>query len=244
MPDHRLSRREILAASAALAATTPAQARTYRGEMPWAPATADAPRPADPGPYQYFTPDEAAFIEAAVARLIPADELGPGAKEVGVPTFLDRQLNGSYGRADRWYMLGPWRAGTATQGYQSRLSPAQMYRFAIKAIDAAVRGEHQDKAFAALGPDDQDKILGGLEKDDIKLEGVSGKAFFELLLQNTIEGFFADPLYGGNRDMAAWKMIGFPGARYDYRDYVGKHGERFPLPPVSIQGRPDWNPKG
>jgi gluconate 2-dehydrogenase gamma chain len=43
--------------------------------------------------------------------------------------------------------------------------------------------------------------------------------------------------------MAAWKMIGFPGARYDYRDYVKKHGEQFPLPPVSLYGRPAWNPE-
>ena len=50
-------------------------------------------------------------------------------------------------------------------------------------------------------------------------------------------GFFADPIYGGNRDMCAWKMIGFPGARYDYRDWVGRHNERYPHPPVSIGGR-------
>ena len=49
-------------------------------------------------------------------------------------------------------------------------------------------------------------------------------------------GFFADPIYGGNRDMVAWKMIGFPGARYNYLDWVERHNERFPLPPVSIDG--------
>jgi gluconate 2-dehydrogenase gamma chain len=54
------------------------------------------------------------------------------------------------------------------------------------------------------------------------------------MLQNTMEGFFADPLYGGNRNMASWKMIGFPGARYDYRDHIDKHNVRYPRPPVSI----------
>jgi gluconate 2-dehydrogenase gamma chain len=49
--------------------------------------------------------------------------------------------------------------------------------------------------------------------------------------------FFADPVYGGNRDMAAWKMIGFPGARYDYRDWIDRHNERYPHPPISIAGR-------
>src|SRR5438309_1210176 len=71
--------------------------------------------------------------------------------------------------------------------------------------------------------------------------GVEAKAFFTLLLQNTIEGFFADPLYGGDRDMVGWKLIGFPGARYDYRDFVSRHGQPYPLPPVAIGGRPEWN---
>jgi len=209
--------------------------------MPWSPATAYPPSPVQHGGYQFFSAEEARFIEAATARFIPADDLGPGAKELGVPTFIDRQLAGAYGRAQRWYMLGPWRPGTETQGYQSRLTPAQMYRFAIKAINEYVR-EKQGKAFADLSAEDQDKVLTGLEKDEIKFEGVNATAFFHAFLQNTIEGFFSDPIYGGNREMAAWKMIGFPGARYDYRDYVGRHGERYPLPPVSIQGRADWDP--
>ncbi len=238
----KLSRRGILAGSAALA-VSPAQARTIKGEMPWTPGYADAPQAVEPGPYRFLSPQEAAFVEAAVPRLIPADDLGPGAKEVGVPTFIDRQLAGPYGRAERWYMLGPWRPGTPTQGYQSRLTPAQLYRFAIKAIDGHVAGQHQGRTFAELPAEQQDKLLEALEKDEIKLTGVNGKVFFEVLLQNTIEGFFSDPIHGGNREMAAWKMIGFPGARYDYRDYVARHGERFPLPPVGLAGRPGWNPK-
>jgi gluconate 2-dehydrogenase gamma chain len=59
-------------------------------------------------------------------------------------------------------------------------------------------------------------------------------------MANAMEGFFADPIYGGNRDMAGWKLIGFPGARYDYRDHVGKHNQPYPLPPVSILGRGEW----
>jgi len=58
-----------------------------------------------------------------------------------------------------------------------------------------------------------------------------------------MEGFFADPAYGGNRDMASWRMIGFPGARYDYRDFVSRHNETYPLPPVSILGAADWASK-
>jgi len=61
-------------------------------------------------------------------------------------------------------------------------------------------------------------------------------AFFEQILNNTREGFLSDPVYGGNRGMVGWQMIGFPGARYDYRDWVERHNERYPLPPVGIGG--------
>jgi gluconate 2-dehydrogenase gamma chain len=183
------------------------------------------------------------FVESAVARLIPEDELGPGAREAGVPFFLDRQLAGTYGRAERWYMQGPWPKGTKSQGYQTRFTPAQLYRAAIKAIDDHCRSSFQGKAFAKLSAGQQDQVLQELEQGKLKLQNVPGDAFFELLLQNTIEGFFCDPIHGGNRDMVGWKLIGFPGARYDYRPYVTKHNQKLELAPVSIAGRPDWNPK-
>ncbi len=66
------------------------------------------------------------------------------------------------------------------------------------------------------------------------------KTFFTLLWQNTQEGFWSDPVYGGNRGMAGWKLIGFPGARYDHGPYVAKHGEIYPLPPVGLKGRVEW----
>jgi gluconate 2-dehydrogenase gamma chain len=87
-------------------------------------------------------------------------------------------------------------------------------------------------------------VLIGLEEAAIKLKDVSGKDFFETVLANAMEGFFADPIYGGNRDMVGWKLIGFPGARYDYRDHVSKHNQPYPLPPVSILGRSDWSIPG
>ena len=156
------------------------------------------------GSYQFLTPEEESFIDAAVARLIPQDDLGPGAKEAGVTTFLDRQLAGPFGRAEHWYMQGPWEDGEKTQGYQSRLTPAQLYRAAIKAIDAHSRAAFGDKAFAELAADDQDQVLTGLENGTIELQGADAKTFFDVFLQNTIEGFFSDPIYGGNRDMAGW----------------------------------------
>jgi hypothetical protein len=88
---------------------------------------------------------------------------------------------------------------------------------------------------------DQDKALKGLESGDDHARGRRRrKSFFAMLLQNTKEGYFSDPIYGGNKDMAAWKMIGFPGAHYDYKEWVSRHGERVPYPPVGFKGRPGW----
>jgi gluconate 2-dehydrogenase gamma chain len=183
---------------------------------------------------------EVAFLDAALSRLIPKDELGPGAKEAGVTTFIDRQLAGAFGQGSHWYMQGPWHKGEKTQGYQSRMSPAELYRAAIKAIDKYCTGKFADKNFAALSAEQQDQVLRGLESGDIKLDGADSKTFFTMFWQNVQEGFFSDPIYGGNRDMAGWKLIGFPGARYDYRPYVKKHGEKLALAPVGIKGRPGW----
>jgi len=249
MAPHDISRRNILSAglvvgSASALGHLPSESKTIAGEMPWAPGVANAPEPITPDGYQFVSPDEAAFIDAAISRLIPADELGAGAREAGVATFIDRQLAGSFGAAETWYMQGPWGEGSKSQGYQTRLTPAQLYRAAIKAIDEHCHATFSGKSFAELAPAQQDQVLTGLEKGEIKLKSAEAVTFFETLLQNTIEGFFSDPIYGGNREMAGWKLIGFPGARYDYRPYVAKHGEKLNLPPVGIKGRAEWTPRG
>jgi len=248
MDEQRVSRRRLLTAGAVITAVpvvTAAAAATLGGrDVPFEEGQANAPLAADTSAgWTWFTDAEAAFVSAAVARLIPADDLGPGALEAGVPTFIDRQLAGPYGRGERWYMQGPWSPGLPTQGYQTRLSPAGLYRAAIKAIDAAVVRESRGASFARLAAADQDAFLHRLEKGEVALDGVDAKAFFAQLLQNTMEGFWSDPIYGGNRDMAGWKMIGFPGTRYNYLDWIDRHNERFPLPPVSMTGRAEWTPK-
>lgn len=244
----KLSRRKLLTGAALVGAAAPlaaagiGQARTVQGEVPWHEGANNAPEGASGAGWRFFTAAEAAFITAAVGRLIPKDDLGPGAVEANVPYFLDRQLAGAYGRAQSWYMQGPWDDGLSTQGYQSRLTPAQLYRAAIKAIDDHAGKSASGKSFAQLDAKVQDDMLHGLEDGKVELQGVSGKQFFTLLLQNTIEGFFSDPIYGGNRDMAGWKLIGFPGARYDYRDHLHHNGKRVALPPVGLKGRPGWDP--
>lgn len=242
MDEPRLSRRRLLTAGAVIGAVPVAAAATLGGRaVPDKEGQANAPVGVGNGSgWTWFTEAEATFVSAAVGRLIPADELGPGAVEAGVPVFIDRQLAGPYGRGERWYMQGPWGPGTSTQGWQTRLTPAGMYRAAVKAIDAAVSHEGKAATFARLAAADQDAFLKTLESGDAKLDGVDAKEFFKQLLQNTLEGFWSDPIYGGNRDMAGWKLIGFPGARYDHSDFVARHGEKYPLPPVGIRGRVEW----
>jgi gluconate 2-dehydrogenase gamma chain len=215
--------------------------QVFRGAVPWQEGAADSPREPSPEGYLFLTAVEQAFITAAVARLIPNDPTGPGAVEAGVPFFLDRQLAGPYGSGAHFFLGGPWQKGTPEQGYQARFTPAQFYRAAIAAIDRSVGSSFNGVTFAMLAPADQDRTLQSLEKGDLALDGgVDGRAFFSMFLQNVKEGYFADPLYGGNRDMAAWKMIGFPGTRYNYKEWVTRHGEAVPYAPVGLKGRPGW----
>src|SRR6516165_4253477 len=240
--DPGVSRRELLLTTAItlIFSTTSVSALVVRDSLPWSPNAGSPPTPVRPGPWAYFTAQEGAAVEALVDRLIPPDPQTPGGKDAGCAVFIDRQLAGPYGKAERLYMRAPFVDGTPQQGNQSPLTPAARYRQALAALDKYSRATYAGKSFAQLSDSDKDKLLAGLEKGEVRLEGADGRAFFELLLQNTQEGFFADPVYGGNRNMVGWKMIGYPGARYDYRDWVERHNQRYPLPPLSIGGRPEW----
>ncbi|MFT3812349.1 MAG: gluconate 2-dehydrogenase subunit 3 family protein [Acidovorax sp.] len=183
----------------------------------------------------YLKPNEWAFIMAAVARLIPSDGDGPGALEAQVPIFIDRQLAGDYGNAGIWYMEGPHDPTAAPdRGWQTPLTPAQLYRQAIPAVDAWCQ-LRWSKSFAQLDAAQQDEALTGLQKGEAKL-APELSIFFSTLLANTKEGYFADPRHGGNHHMVSWKYIGFPGARASFREWVDQHNKKYPLGPVSISG--------
>lgn len=183
---------------------------------------------------RYFTGEEAAFLTAACKRLIPTDENGPGAVELGAIEFIDREMDGPFGHAATWYMQGPFAKGPPELGYQSPLTPREVYRAGIAAINKYCRRNFGNKSFSELPVVMQDPVLTNLENGTIDFENVSGKLFFDLLLQNVKEGYLADPIHGGNKNMESWKMIGFPGARADFIDWVDKHGERYPLGPIGI----------
>ena len=229
----KLSRRSFFktAGTAAAALTAQAHALTSTAAAPPAPAPVTAA--AQSGGYLFFRPDEAAFIEAATERLIPADDNGPGAQAAGVTNYIDRQLGGAWGAGERLYRPGPWHDGEPTQGYQLPYTPAELFRNALRGVREDMEGGRRT-TFDKLSGAEQDAYLASLQNGRQNLHGVPAHVFFESLLALTIEGFFSDPVYGGNKDMVAWKMIGFPGAYASFHDLVDQHGMNYTRPPLSM----------
>jgi gluconate 2-dehydrogenase gamma chain len=239
----KLSRRELIKATGAIGATilptalvtdtASAQQHDHASPVPSSPAGAAAVAPPTPTTaYLFFNNEEAAFIEAAVARLIPKDDQWAGAIEAGVPNYIDQQLGGAWGAGERLYRSGPWQPGTSSQGYQLPFTPAELFRTALKAINAELA--QAGTPFAQMSADQQDAYLQGLDAGGKSLGGVPSDVFFAHLWESTIEGFFSDPVYGGNHNMVAWRMIGFPGAYASYYDLVNQHGIKIDRPPMSL----------
>ena len=154
-----------------------------------------------------LTADEFATVAAIVARLIPADDLGPGAAEAGVPVYIDRVLAG----ADA--------------------ASLPLYRQNLTALEAAALA--QGGVFAALSPGDQDALLKRLEATQPTAEAAgtppvpsqaggrltegpiagASPGFFALILEHTRQGMFGDPIYGGNANFVGWDLVGYPGIK-------------------------------
>lgn len=240
-----VSRRQLLAGTAIwLLGGLSARAGVIVDRLPWAPNAGSPPPRVKPGPWLFFTGMEGRAVEAIADRIIPPDPDTPGGKDAGCAIFIDRQLAGPYGRQDGLYTSPPFLKGIPQQGPQSEAGPAHQYRVALAALDRYCRSKYADKAFEDLSDGDKDDLLKALESGHVQLDGVDDSGgFFGQMIRDVQMGFFADPIYGGNRNMAGWRMIGYPGARYNYLDWVHRHNERFPRPPVSMMGRPDWTPQ-
>ena len=154
--------------------------------------------PAKAGPYSVaagsaeplatLSATEAGILDAVVARLIPNDALGPGAKEAGATRYIDRALAGALS------------------------SSRQAYTSGLAALDRYARSS-RGKAFAELSPTDQDSVLIDVETGTATgFTGISA-AFFGLMLNHTHQGTFGDPYYGGNQNFAGWDLIRYPGVR-------------------------------
>jgi len=185
----------------------------------------------------FFNADEWAFIVAACDRLIPADNIGPSAGQAGVPEFIDRHMQTPYASGDIWYMQGPFIEAAPQFGYQGRLAVRDILRVGIKGVEAHCQKQFGGKTFAQLGSSDQEALLKSAEAGKLELENISAREFFNQLLNETRMGYFCDPKHGGNKNMAAWKMIGYPGMRADYTNWVEVRNQPYPLPPVDLAGK-------
>jgi gluconate 2-dehydrogenase gamma chain len=235
---NRITRRSFVSTVGAVATVVPvstllatpsgAAGQATSHNVPHSTHAAESVKPA----YIFFNAAEAQFVEAACERLIPADESGPGALGAGVANYLDKQLGGAWGAGERLYRSGPWSAGTPSQGYQLPFTPAELFHTALRAVNDSFKA--RGTVFSALSPDEQDAYLKTLENGAQDLDGVPSAEFFDMFLKMTVEGFFSDPVYGGNRDMVAWRMIGFPGAYADYYEAIDRHGVKFEREPMSL----------
>jgi gluconate 2-dehydrogenase gamma chain len=185
----------------------------------------------------FFNAAEWAFILAACDRLIPADDIGPSAGQAGVPEFIDRHMQTPYAAGDIWYMQGPFLDAAPQFGYQGRLPVRDILRVGIKAIDSHCQKTSGGKSFAQLETGAQETLLKEAEAGKLELENISAREFFNQLLAETRMGFFCDPKHGGNKHMASWKMIGYPGMRADYTDWVEVRDRAYPIPPVDLAGQ-------
>src|SRR3954471_5953688 len=164
MTKQELDRRDFLkgavvggaaAAGGAAAIATPETVLAQQAS-PATPAAAPAP-----AGYAFLNLDEAAFVEALVDHMVPADEVSPKGTDLGVNIYIDRALAGGWGKGDRLYMQGPWKRGTPSQGYQLPLTPAQLYRAGIEATNAHC-GKTYRNTFDRITEAQREEVLTGL----------------------------------------------------------------------------------
>ena len=228
--DRRAFLKSAVAGGAAAAAGTLPKSAEAQGTAP-----TKTPAQESPPTYSFLNPDEAAFIEALVDHMVPADQYSPKGTDLGLNIYIDRALASGWGKGDRTYMQGPWRPGVPSQGYQLPLTPAALYRSGIAAANAACAKTY-GRRFDKLDPAQREEFMQGMRSGKVVFEGgPPSRAFFATVYQNVMEGMFGDPMYGGNRGKAGWKMIGFPGViAVHYQNVEKFRGKKYSVEPVSI----------
>ena len=205
MSEHDEGRRAFIVGAVgagAVASTTLVQtayAKTEKTKTPTAkiPAAVEA-RAADravetfDGHGVFFNDDHVATVAAFAERLMPGAPGKPGAREANVVNYIDLALAGAY--ADQ----------------------QDFYRRGLAQLDAHCRKTY-NQPFVKLSATQQDEVIGALEQGKAsEFEFPTAQAFFNTLRTHTMEGMFADPVYGGNKDFAGWKLVGFPGTQFYY----------------------------
>jgi gluconate 2-dehydrogenase gamma chain len=162
----------------------------------------------------FFNDHEARTVDALAARVIPGDAGDPGAREAGVVVYIDRSLAGAYQDLQKLYQSG------------------------LRELDQLSRERH-GAPFAELSESQQDAVLTeidvvaeqlptehGAEPGDSPTVADARQArlsyLFAVVREHVLQGFFCDPVYGGNRDTVGWKLVGFPGAHWGYTEHQGE----------------------
>ncbi|GAA4716375.1 gluconate 2-dehydrogenase subunit 3 family protein [Brevibacillus fulvus] len=173
----------------------------------------------------YFNQEQFQITEAAAERIYPKDDLGPGAKDLGVAYYIDHQLASPWGMNAKEYMQGPFFPDApANLGMQSPLRRHEIFSIGLKGL-ADYCQQKYSKKFQELSEEEQDAVLKVFEEGkEFKLVGTTTSAFFKLLRSATIEGVYSDPMYGGNKDMQGWKMRNYPGNQMGYAKDIEKEG--------------------
>jgi gluconate 2-dehydrogenase gamma chain len=199
MAKHDASRREFLvraavgagaaAGAAASAGLVPVAAQEQMSHMEGAASAPGQQHPAGAEHGAFFNHADAATVAAITERIMPSAPGKPGARDADVLNYIDLALAGAYAELQDFYRRG------------------------LASLDAYCRGTYKE-SFVHLSPEKQDEVITALEEN--KASGFaypSAREFFVTLRVHTMEGMFADPLYGGNRDFAGWRLVGFPGAQ-------------------------------
>jgi gluconate 2-dehydrogenase gamma chain len=196
---------------------------------------AAAAQPAASAAYAFLNPAEQTFVEALVDHMVPADALSPKGTDLGINIYIDRALAGGWGKGDRLYMQGPWKLGVPSQGYQLPLTPAELYRAGIAAANASCVKSY-GKSFDRITESQREEFLLGLQAGKVTFEnGPPAGVFFTTMYQTVMEGIFSDPIYGGNRNKAGWKMVGFPGViAVHYQNVEKFRDKKYPADPLGI----------
>jgi gluconate 2-dehydrogenase gamma chain len=234
MTDKTVPRRSFLkgaGAAGTLAATALSGALPRAAEAQPAPAPQPTP---PPEPLLTLTATESAFLSAAYDTIIPADALSPSGTDCGLVTYTDRQLAGAWGSGARMYRNGPYLPSKPEYGYQLPLTPREYFAAGIKAANAWTTKTY-GKEFDRLSLADRAAVLTRMEQGQAQFEGIEAKTFFEALLQSAMEGFFADPIYGGNKNKVSWRMIGYPGLPATWASKALEYrGKKITIEPQSI----------
>ena len=180
-------------------------------------------------------------LKAATEQIFPEDDNGPGAVELGVPYFIDKQLAGYWGVNAKDYMKNPFRQTkeavddyakkdgdqdkqgpetetqppTPTPRYQTKLNRGDLFIAGLRKMNQVSKDKFDTK-FTEAESEQQQEVMKMFENGDVKMRGVSSITFFNLLQSTTLEGVYADPVYGGNKNMQGWAMKEYPGPRMGF----------------------------